>query len=105
MPLTSLADHIWIEKIPWQMQDLSYIEKILVAKVRHDRCVARVASGRGKMSANVIMFANPTIKVYNILPPSRDELSEVLAFVFLGPPKPTKEEFKRTLMLVRRERE
>ncbi|KAJ6478664.1 hypothetical protein DFH09DRAFT_860978, partial [Mycena vulgaris] len=43
-------------------------------------------------------------KLYNILPPSRDELSGVLAFVFLGPTKPTEEEFKRTPIPVRRER-
>jgi hypothetical protein len=40
--------------------------KMLAAKVRHNRCVIRVASGRGKLSKNAIMFANPTVKVYNI---------------------------------------
>ncbi|KAJ7814254.1 hypothetical protein B0H14DRAFT_3090128 [Mycena olivaceomarginata] len=50
------------------------------------------------------MFVNPTVKVYNVLPPTRDELSEVLAFV-LGPTKPTEEEFRRTPMLVRRQRD
>ncbi|KAJ7893675.1 hypothetical protein B0H14DRAFT_2334712, partial [Mycena olivaceomarginata] len=103
-PLRSLANHLWVGKVPWQLQDLSYAEKMLVAKVRHNRCVVRVASGRGKLSANAIMFANPTMKVYNILPPTKDELSEVLAFVFLGPTKPTEEEFRRTPMLVRRDR-
>ncbi len=29
------------------------------------------------------MFSNPTVKVYHALPPSKEELSEVLAFVFL----------------------
>ncbi|KAJ6543523.1 hypothetical protein DFH09DRAFT_928514 [Mycena vulgaris] len=94
MPLTSLANQIGIGKIPWQLQDLSYAEKISVTKVRH-KCVVHVTSGRGKLSVNVIMFANPTIKVYNnILPPSRDELTEVLASVFIGPTKPTEDEFK-----------
>ncbi|KAJ7788979.1 hypothetical protein B0H14DRAFT_2397881, partial [Mycena olivaceomarginata] len=103
-PLQSLANHLWVGKVPWQLKDLSHAEKMLVAKVRHNRCVIRVASGRGKLSANAIMFANPTVKVYNILPPTKDELSEVLAFVFLGPTKPTEDEFKRTPMLVCRER-
>ncbi|KAJ6490539.1 hypothetical protein DFH09DRAFT_947747 [Mycena vulgaris] len=104
MPLTSLVNHIWIRKIPWQLQDLSYAEEILVAQVRHNRCGVRAASGRGKLSVNAIMFANPTLKVYNILPPSRDKLCEVLAFVFLGQTKTTEDEFERTPMLVRRER-
>ncbi|KAJ7865750.1 hypothetical protein B0H14DRAFT_2347813 [Mycena olivaceomarginata] len=103
-PLRSLANHLWVGKVLWQLKDLSYAEKMLVAKVRHNRCVVRVASGRGKLSSNAIMFANPTVKVYNTLPPTKDELSEVLAFVFLGPSKPTEDEFKRTPMLVRRER-
>ncbi|KAJ6622054.1 hypothetical protein B0H10DRAFT_1788658, partial [Mycena sp. CBHHK59/15] len=96
----SLANHMWIGRVPWQLKDLSYAEWMLIAKVRHNRCVVRVASGRGKLSANAIMFANPTVKVYNILPPSRDELSEVLVFGFLSPTKPTDEEFIRTPMLV-----
>ncbi|KAJ6623834.1 hypothetical protein B0H10DRAFT_772277 [Mycena sp. CBHHK59/15] len=77
---------------------------MMIAKVRHNRCVVRVASGRGKLSANAIMFENPTRQVYDILPPSQTELSEVIAFVFLGPTKPTDEEFTRTPMLVRRQR-
>ncbi|KAJ7476501.1 hypothetical protein FB451DRAFT_1033290, partial [Mycena latifolia] len=97
LPLKSLANRIWVGKVPWQLQDLSYAEKMLIAKVRHNRCVVRVASGRGKLSANAIMFANPTVKIYNVLPPTRDEL---LAFVFLGPTKPTEDEFKRTPMLL-----
>ncbi|KAJ6449107.1 hypothetical protein C8R45DRAFT_755637, partial [Mycena sanguinolenta] len=104
MPLRSLANHLWIGNVPWQLKDLSYAEKMLIAHIRHNRCLVRVASCQGKFSANAMMFANPIVKVYNILPPTKDELSEVLAFVFLGPTKPTEEEFRRTPMLVRRER-
>ncbi|KAJ7088932.1 hypothetical protein C8R44DRAFT_561738, partial [Mycena epipterygia] len=56
------------------------------------------------MSANAIMFATPVVKVYNILPPSQDEISEVLAFVFVGPARPSDQEYVRTPMLVRRKR-
>ncbi|KAF5320379.1 hypothetical protein D9758_018383 [Tetrapyrgos nigripes] len=48
------------------------------------------------------MFANPTATVHQVLPPSRKELSEVLAFVFMGPAKPTKTELQRIPLLVRR---
>ncbi|KAJ6630461.1 hypothetical protein B0H10DRAFT_1687704, partial [Mycena sp. CBHHK59/15] len=54
------------------------------------------------MSANVIMFTQPVLKVYQKLPPPIDELSEVLAFVFIGSCAPTPEDFARTPMLVRR---
>ncbi|KAJ7300452.1 hypothetical protein DFH08DRAFT_919268 [Mycena albidolilacea] len=82
-PTHSLANHLWIGELP---------------------CVVRVASGRGKLVANAIMFATPIRKVYDTLPISRDELSEVLAFVFLGSAKPTDAEFVRTPMFVRRQR-
>ncbi|KAJ2911693.1 hypothetical protein MD484_g8721, partial [Candolleomyces efflorescens] len=62
----------------------------------------RVASGHSKMIANVIAFASPVVKVYQHLPPRRDELSEVLAFIFTGIKPPTEEDLGRTPMLVRR---
>ena len=61
-------------------------------------CVIR----RAKTTANVIMFSNPTIKIYHALPPSRREISEILAFVFQGPVQPTETDIKWTPMLVRR---
>jgi hypothetical protein len=54
------------------------------------------------MTANVIMFSNPTVKVYHALPPSRSDISEIIAFVFQGPAQPTEFDIKRTPMLVRR---
>jgi arsenate reductase-like glutaredoxin family protein len=61
-----------------------------------------VSSGRAKMIANAIMFSNPTLKAYNKLPPSREELDEVLAFIFTGIAQPTEDDFKRTSLLVHR---
>ena len=55
-----------------------------------------------KIIANAIMFANPTPKVYNILPPPLDKISEVLAFICIGPCQPTLEQLKRTPLLVKR---
>ena len=52
------------------------------------------------MIANCIMFANPTVSVYKVLPPSREELSEVLAFVFIDSVRPTDDKIKCTPMLV-----
>ena len=101
-PLRSLANFLWIGKIPQALQGLTYAEQMLIARVRHNRCLVRVSSGRAKMIANAIMFTNPTVKVYKVLPPTREELSEVLAVVFIGSANPTPEDFKRTPMFVRR---
>ena len=102
MPPECLANSFWIGSIPSVLQSLTFAEKMLISKIRHNKCLVRVSSGRAKMTANVIMFSNPTVKVYHALPPSRREISEILAFVFRGPIQPTECDIKRTPMLVRR---
>lgn len=102
LPMNALANGLWLGKVPEALQKLSYMEQLLVARVRHNRCIVRVASGMHKMRANAIMFANPTPKVYDILPPPRVEMEEVIAFIFTGPCQPTPEDLKRTPLLVRR---
>ncbi|KAJ7452795.1 hypothetical protein FB451DRAFT_1050732 [Mycena latifolia] len=54
------------------------------------------------MSANAIMFSQPVLSILNKLPPSREEMNEILAFVFMGSSAPTREDFDRTPMLVRK---
>ena len=102
MPPESLANSFWIGSIPLVLQNLTFAEKMLISRIRHNKCLVRVSSGRAKMTANVIMFSNPTVKVYHTLPPSRRDISEILAFVFQGPTQPTDHDIKRTPMLVRR---
>lgn len=104
VPRNSLARNRWVGNVPTELRDLSYAESVMIAKVRHSICVVRVASGRVKMTANVIMFTQPIMKIYQRLPPSKDELSEILAFVFTGSSAPTQEDFERTPMLVRRQK-
>ena len=40
-------------------------------------------------------------KIYHTLPPPIEELDEVLAFIYIGPCKPTKSDFERIPLLVR----
>jgi Helitron helicase-like domain at N-terminus len=101
-PVLSLANGLWIGNIPTELSNLSYAEQLLIARVRHNRCIVRVSSGMHKMTANAIMFANPTPKIYNILPPPVEELDEILAFIYTGPCKPTQADLERTPLLVRR---
>ncbi|KZT03005.1 uncharacterized protein LAESUDRAFT_622771, partial [Laetiporus sulphureus 93-53] len=53
------------------------------------------------MIANAIAFSQPVEKMYNVLPPPRRDLDEVLAILFTGPCRPSEEDFKRTPLLVR----
>jgi hypothetical protein len=103
VPIMALANDLWIGDVPEQLQGLSYAEKLLVARVRHNRCVVKVSSsGMHKMKANAITFANPMPKIYHVLPPPQEELDDVLAFIFTGPCRPTEDDLKRTPLLVRR---
>ncbi len=102
VPLLALANGKWVGKVPKQLSDLSYAEQLLVARIRHNRCIVRVSSGMHKMRANAITFANPTPKVYDVLPPPLAEMDEGLAFIYTGPCKPTKADFERTPLLVRK---
>jgi len=102
IPTLALANGLWIGEIPDELQGLTYAEQLLIARVHHNRCIVKVSSGMYKMRANAISFSNPMPKIYNVLPPPIEEMDEVLAFIYTGPCKPTKADFKRTPMLVRR---
>jgi hypothetical protein len=101
-PLLALANGKWLGEVSTELSDLSYAEQLLIARIRHNRCIVRVSSGMHKMRANAVTFANPTPKIYDKLPPHSSELDEVLAFIYTGPCKPTKSDFERTPLLVRR---
>ena len=104
VPRLALARGLWLGRVLPQLSCLTFVEKLLVAKVRHTSGCAfvKVASGMHKMKANIVAFESLVPKIYKILPPSRDELDEMLAILFTGPCKPTKEDFACTPFLVRR---
>ena len=103
LPHNALANGLWIGEIPTELQDLSWTEKMLISKVKHNMCIVKVhVSGMHKMKANVVSHSLPMPKIYNVLPPAREELDDVLAFLYIGPNVPTYNEYKRTPMLVRR---
>lgn len=102
VPKHSLANGLWLSDVPPELADLTFAEKMLVARVRHNSCLIRVSSGRAKMVANAIMYSLPTVKVYHALPPPKEEMEDVFAFVFMGHKEPTADDLKRMPMLVRR---
>lgn len=101
-PPMALANGLWLGKIPKELSNLTFVEKLLISRVRHNRCVVKVASGRYKLRANAINFQNPIPKIYDTLPPPLEELDQVLACMFTGPCQPTKKDIERTPLLVRR---
>ena len=94
---------LWIGEVPPALQGLSWTEKMIISRVKHNMCIVKVhMSGMSKMKANVVSHSLPMPKIHQALPPAREELDEVLAFIYLGPNVPTEKEFKCTPMLVRR---
>ncbi|EIW54538.1 uncharacterized protein TRAVEDRAFT_77447, partial [Trametes versicolor FP-101664 SS1] len=92
---------LWLGEVPPQLQNLSFTEKMLIARVKHNHCIVKVHMS----GIYVLMWSShslPMPKIYSVLPPRCEELSEVLAFLYLGPNQPTSKEYKRTPMLVRR---
>jgi hypothetical protein len=86
--------------VPAELKGLTFAENMMIAHVCHNQAIVHVSSGQVKMIANVIMFSNPILSVYHMLPPRRDEMKEVLAFIFTGSAQPTDDDFKRTPFLV-----
>ena len=62
MPTLAFANSLWIREIPDELQDLTYAEQLLIARVHHNRCIVKVSSGMYKMRANAISFSNPMPK-------------------------------------------
>jgi hypothetical protein len=100
----ALANNLWLGKVSEELKSLRFVEKLLIARVRHTCSYVKVGSGMQKMKANIIAFESPIPKVYNIFPPPRDDMDDVLAILFTGPCKPTSEDLKRTPFLVCRNR-
>ena len=102
VPCLALANGLWLGNVPTELKCLWFVEKMLVARVRHTCAYVKVASGMRKMKAKIVAFEAPTPKVYSMLPPPRQDMDDVLTVLFTGPCKPTPEDFKRTPLLVRR---
>ncbi|KAJ3558572.1 hypothetical protein NM688_g846 [Phlebia brevispora] len=104
MPRCALANGLWLGPVPEELSELTMIEKCMVARYRHNVCVVTLDNGARKLAANAVVFSQPVAKFCRVLPPSRDELSEVLIVIFTGSCVPTDEEWKRTPLLISKRR-
>ncbi|KAI1793582.1 hypothetical protein LXA43DRAFT_222736 [Ganoderma leucocontextum] len=69
LPRHALANGRWVGACPEVLQNLTYVEQLLIAKFRHSFCVAQVSMGQRYLSANVIVFGQPVAHAYSVLPP------------------------------------
>jgi hypothetical protein len=64
----ALSNNLWLGTVPNVLKNLTFVEKMLVVKVRHACAFVKVASGMRKMKANIVAFESPIQKIYNVLP-------------------------------------
>jgi hypothetical protein len=102
VPQLALARNLWVGDVPPELKTLTFIEKLMISRVRHNTCYATVASGAKKLRCNIISFETNLPKVYSMLPPPMSDMDSYIAVLFSSPTEPTEQLLKRTPFLVRR---
>jgi len=58
----ALVNNLWLGPVLHVLKRLTFVEKILIVRVRHTCTFVKVASGMRKMKANIIAFESPIQK-------------------------------------------
>jgi hypothetical protein len=66
IPKLALAKGFWLGNVPKELAELRYVEKLLVARIRHTACFIKISTGGRKMKAHATAFEIPTPKIYNL---------------------------------------
>ncbi|KAJ3484804.1 hypothetical protein NLI96_g5383 [Meripilus lineatus] len=103
LPVYSLANGQWVGEVPDELSRLNVAEQMMISLSRHNACVGRVRKGQRRMISNAIMFAQPVAQVQKVLPPRASDIKACLAVVFIGPSRPTVEDYYRTQFVVRKQ--
>lgn len=103
LPRHALANGLWIGDRPDVLARLGFLEKLLIAKYWHNICVVQLSQGQRKMRANVIVYPQPVIKMFTMLPPPRKQMDLCLAILFAGPVHPSEFDYRRAPLLIRHE--
>lgn len=105
LPRLSLANGLWLGEQPCELSDLTFIEKQMVARYRHNHSIVTVRGcGAAKMHCNAVVFSQPVAEFRRVLPPPRAELCELIGVLFIGPTAPTERDFARVPFLIRRQK-
>ncbi len=101
IPRHALANGRWVGACPEVLQNLTYVEQLMIARFRHSFCVAQVSLGQRYLAANVVTFGQPVERAYSKLPPPRAEMERILVILFVGPAKPSDADVRRVPFLMR----
>ena len=105
LPKMSLANGNWLGEVPSVLKELTFAERLLIAKIRTNRFAVKVDSGLYKTKCNIIAFDSPVPQIYEALPPPLADIQEVFAVLFVRSTPPSeKEKNEPPLYNVRREK-
>jgi hypothetical protein len=90
LPPESLANYRWIGPVPPRLQDLTWIEELLIARAhltgRIVRLQNRNSASHFSLKGHVILLPQDTTKLLNILPLPPSNLPDIVRVVWVGKP-------------------
>ena len=95
LPFEALANFRWIGPVPKELQDLTWIEELLIARVHVCGSIVRLGQRNNPSSffglkGHVVFLPQDTTRLINLLPMSPASLSDVVKVVWTGRSKPDK---------------
>jgi hypothetical protein len=98
LPRQSLANYRWIGAVPPQLQGLTWIEELLVARAhltgRIVRLQNRNVSTHWSLKGHVILLPQDTTKLLDVLPLPPSSLPDIVRVVWVGKPVQNNDEFR-----------
>lgn len=90
LPPESLANYRWTGSVPPQLQDLTWMEELLIARAhltgRIVRLQNRNSTSHFSLKGHVILLPQDTTKLLNILPLPPSNLPDIIRVVWVGKP-------------------
>lgn len=89
-PKESLANYRWVGAVPFELQDLTWIEELLIARAhltgRIIRLQNRNTSSHFGLKGHVILLPQDTTELLDILPRPASSLTDIARVVWVGRP-------------------
>src|SRR5579859_5361467 len=90
LPPESLANYRWIGPVPPELQDLTWMEELLIACAHLTGCIVRLqnrnSTSHFSLKGHVILLPQDTTKLLNILPLAPSNLPDIVRVVWVGKP-------------------
>src|SRR5579859_5497442 len=90
LPPESLAHYRWIGPVPPELQDLTWMEELLIACAHLTGCIVRLqnrnSTSHFSLKGHVILLPQDTTKLLNILPLAPSNLPDIVRVVWVGKP-------------------